>query len=222
MSHLIDRESELAILRRLARQHIGPRLLGTFSNGRFEQYYNAKPLTAADLRRPETSFQVAKRMRELHDGIALLEEERDAGPCVWRNWDRWVTRCEDIVGALDRKVKNRKGALPTACVGEDEGRKIRQYVCGTEWHVFKRAVNKYRDWLMKEVGGERGITDRLVFAHNDVSSRFMLFLSLTSILLFTLVSHGQRYAAFQSQSYILRLEVFGKSDRAKKRADTIR
>ena len=163
VSHLIDRESELAILRRLARQHIGPRLLGTFSNGRFEQYYNARPLTATDLRAPETSCQIAKRMRELHDGIALLEEEREAGPCVWRNWDRWVARCEKIVVALDRKVKNGIAALPPACNGQENGLPKRRFLCGTEWHFFKQAVEKYRAWLMREEAEKR-----LVFSHNDV------------------------------------------------------
>ncbi|OBT52549.1 hypothetical protein VE04_07752, partial [Pseudogymnoascus sp. 24MN13] len=47
-------------------------------------------LTPKDLRDPETSKQIAKRMRELHDGIELLETERDEGPFVWRNWDKWV------------------------------------------------------------------------------------------------------------------------------------
>ena len=32
VEHLIDRESELAILKRLARKRIGPRMLGTFAN----------------------------------------------------------------------------------------------------------------------------------------------------------------------------------------------
>ena len=169
VSHLIDRESELAILRRLARQHIGPRLLGTFSNGRFEQYYDARPLTATDLRASDTSCQVAKRMRELHDGITLLREEREAGPCVWRNWDKWVSRCESIVGALDQKVKNGVGALPVACTAQKSNGQKRLFLCGTEWRLFRRAVERYRSWLMKETGGDREVERRLVFAHNDVS-----------------------------------------------------
>ena len=169
VSHLIDRESELAILRRLARQHIGPRLLGTFSNGRFEQYYNARPLTATDLRAPDTSCQVAKRMRELHDGIALLRAELEAGPCVWRNWDRWVSRCENIVGALDRKVKNGVAALPAACILHKGSNQERTLLCGTEWRMFRQAVERYRSWLAREAGGDKEVEKRLVFAHNDVS-----------------------------------------------------
>src|SRR5690606_30217857 len=86
----IDRESELSVLRRLAKKKIGPRLLGTFTNGRFEEYFNASPLNPREMREPDTSRQIAKRMRELHDGVELLEEERWGGPNVWRNWDKWV------------------------------------------------------------------------------------------------------------------------------------
>ena len=96
VDHLIDREKELAILRRLARKKIGPCLLGTFANGRFEEYLNAAPLTPEDLRCPDTSRQIAKRMRELHDGIELQEQERDDGPFVWQNWDKWLDRLGKI------------------------------------------------------------------------------------------------------------------------------
>ncbi|KAG5990553.1 hypothetical protein E4U43_004259 [Claviceps pusilla] len=79
VEHLIDRDNELKVLQRLARKKIGPRLLGTFKNGRFEQYFNAITLTPAHLREPDTSKSIAKRMRELHDGVDLLPLEREAG-----------------------------------------------------------------------------------------------------------------------------------------------
>jgi choline kinase len=80
VEHLIDREYELQTLRRLRRKNIGPSVLGTFNNGRFEEFLHAQPLTPWDLHIPETSTQIAKRMRELHDGIELLEDERKGGP----------------------------------------------------------------------------------------------------------------------------------------------
>lgn len=54
-------------------------------NGRFEEFYDARTLTAADLRVRQNSKQIAKRIQELHDGEYLLEEEREAGPFVWPN-----------------------------------------------------------------------------------------------------------------------------------------
>ena len=168
VEHLIDREGELAILRRLARKRIGPRLLGTFSNGRFEEFFHARTLTPEDLRVPETSKQIAKRMRELHDGIELLEEERDAGPFVWRNWDKWVNRCEQVITLLDKQIlqRQKEGIQPKTTKRWMQ----RGFVCGVEWPVFRRAVEKYRKQIEKTHGGKSGVRQQLVFAHNDVSS----------------------------------------------------
>ncbi|KAL9102894.1 MAG: hypothetical protein Q9163_002017, partial [Psora crenata] len=164
IEHLIDRESELQILRRLSRKKIGPRLLGTFINGRFEQYFHARTLTAKDLRIPDTSKQIAKRMRELHDGIELLEEEREAGAFIWRNWDKWVERCEDVISWLDAQIL---GDTQGPARSNADGWKRRGLVCGVQWSTFRRAVDKYRGWLYKQYGGSAGIKQDLVFAHND-------------------------------------------------------
>jgi choline kinase len=166
VEHLIDRESELKILQRLARKRIGPRLLGTFTNGRFEEFLHAKALTAKELRQPDTSKQIAKRMRELHEGIDLLKEEREAGPFVWQNWDKWVQRCEQVVTWLDQQVKecNQEQIQSPA----DKWKK-RGFVCGVEWPLFRQTIEKYRTWLEEQYGGIDKINERLVFAHNDVS-----------------------------------------------------
>ena len=153
--HLIDRENELQILRRLARKNIGPKMLGTFLNGRFEQFLHARTLTAKDLRIPETSMQIAKRMRELHEGIDLLEEERDRGPFVWQNWDKWVQQCENVILRLDQQAN------------EDSNQA--GLICCVEWAIFRQTVDRYRAWLDKQYGGPDGVRQELVFAHNDVS-----------------------------------------------------
>ncbi|KAI0996455.1 hypothetical protein K3495_g11725 [Podosphaera aphanis] len=159
VEHLINRHNELSILRRLARKKIGPRMLGIFSNGRFEEYFNANTLTADDLRVPETSNQIAKRMRELHDGIELLVQEREEGPSIWKNWDRWVKRCEEIALFLD--AYNKKSDSESERLWKFGG-----YICGDEWPKFKLAVDRYRKWL-DEYYGKDGIKRKLVFAHND-------------------------------------------------------
>ncbi|KAL8793131.1 MAG: hypothetical protein Q9195_004243 [Heterodermia aff. obscurata] len=164
VEHLIDRESELQILRRLARRNIGPKMLGTFTNGRFEQFFNARTLTAQDLRVPETSKQIAKRMRELHDGIDLLDEERDRGPFIWQNWDKWVQRCEEVISQLDQQVllRDQKSGPRRAEVFGKSG-----LVCGVEWSIFRQTVDRYRQWLDEQHGGPGGVREHLVFAHND-------------------------------------------------------
>jgi choline kinase len=164
VEHLIDRDSELAILKRLARKRIGPRMLGTFANGRFEEYFHAMPLTPEELRNPDTSRQIAKRMRELHEGIELTDKERNDGPFVWLNWDKWESRVEQVVSWLDREVKSvPPGSKPTG----EEAWKRRGFICGVEWSHFQNAVNKYRKWLEEQYGGAQHVKEQLVFAHND-------------------------------------------------------
>jgi len=167
VEHLIDREAELQILRRLGRKRIGPRMLGTFKNGRFEEFFHATTLTPKDLRVPDTSKQIAKRMRELHEGIDLLKAERRAGPFVWQNWDKWLNRVEQTVNWLDQQileVKQGSTKLPA------EKWKRKGLVCGVEWPVFRAMIEKYRNWLDEQYGGNEKVKERLVFAHNDVSS----------------------------------------------------
>ena len=164
VGHLIDREAELKILRRLCRKNIGPRLLATFANGRFEEYLHAKPLTPEELRDPDTSNQIAKRMRELHDGIELLDQERDDGPFVWRNWDKWVDRVEKVVSWLDCQIeKLPENAKPTG----SEAWKRRGFICGVPWHQFREMVEKYRKWLFAKYGGWEEVREQLIFSHND-------------------------------------------------------
>lgn len=160
----IDRENELSVLRRLARKKIGPRLLGTFLNGRFEQFFNATTLTPANLREPETSKQIAKRMRELHDGVELLEEEKLEGPSIWKNLDRWLEQAERTVTALDKHILH----SPKIRGRGADAWKGRGLVCGVEWATFKAAVDEYRRVLEIYYGGQDKIREKLVFAHNDV------------------------------------------------------
>lgn len=164
VEHLIDREAELGILRRLARKKIGPRLLGTFRNGRFEEYFASTTLTPDDLRIPETSKQIAKRMRELHDGIELLESEVNDGPFVLRNWDKWVERCEHVIKFLDHQIAEE--TVRGVRADSDEWKK-RGYVCGVEWSVFRKQVDECRKWLYEQYGGYEKLKQNLVFAHND-------------------------------------------------------
>lgn len=172
VENLIDRDNELSVLKRLARKKIGPRMLGTFTNGRFEQFFNAVPLNPEEMRQPATSKQIAKRMRELHSGIELLKEERDGGPTQFKNWDCWVDNVERRSLFLDELVKAHDASNPA---GGSGSWKQAGFVCGVEWPKFKAMVDKYRDFLVQSYGPE-GLREKLVFAHNDVS----LLLSPTS------------------------------------------
>lgn len=168
VEHLIDRENELKVLGRLARKKIGPRLLGTFRNGRFEQFFNAFTLTPENLRDPETSRQIAKRMRELHDGIDLLPQERENGAGVWRNWDQWLDNVGRVVKHLDGQLQEATEGMvvrsPVVHAWKANG-----YVCGTPWEQFRDMVCTYRDHMEKVYKSKKAMHERLIFAHNDVS-----------------------------------------------------
>lgn len=168
MDHLIDRENELQILRRLGRKHIGPRVLGTFNNGRFEEFFEARPLTPKELRDPGTMKQIAKRMRELHEGIELLDNEREGGPMVFKNWDKWVDRCEQVTNWLDKEIQSKHNDIKAVA----EPWRRRGFVCGVPWPTFRKAVDSYRNHLINSYGGMQEIKRQLVFAHNDVSFVF--------------------------------------------------
>jgi choline kinase len=168
VEHLIDRDNELSVLQRLARKKIGPRLLGTFQNGRFEQYFESITLTPMDLRDPDTSRSIAKRMRELHDGIDLLPHEREGGPATWKSWDQWLDNVERIATYLDKEYEkhdeNQRGQQDSVA----HAWKSRGYVCGTTWPEFRNMMTKYRVHLNSFYkGGQREVNDSLVFAHSD-------------------------------------------------------
>jgi choline kinase len=111
-------------------------------------------------------------MRELHDGVELLEQELQDGPFVWRNWDKWVGRCERVINYLDYRILSGTAGPVRSKL---EGWKVRGLVCGVEWPVFRGVIDKYRQFLIEHYGGAAELRKRLVFAHNDVSSSSNLF-----------------------------------------------
>lgn len=163
--YLIDRQAEIHILGRLAQKRLGPRVLGIFTNGRFEEYFSARPLTVAEMCETDTSVHIAEQLRELHDGFALNQQELDAGPFIWCIWDKWVARCERVCTALDNEILR---SNQTVYEGRGNNWRERGLVCGTEWDVFSKTVKRYRDFLSKKYNGPAGTRTRLVFAHNDV------------------------------------------------------
>lgn len=152
VGHLIDRDTELQVLARLSIRKIGPKLLGTFENGRFEQFFNARPLTKIGLREPDTSVQIAKRMRELHDGVVLTSEERQQGPGVWVSIWKWFTRAQKVLEELEAKK-------PGAVVD----------LLQSDMNSFTSTLEKYQEWVIEQYGGIEKVKKDLVFAHNDVS-----------------------------------------------------
>ncbi|BGP05409.1 hypothetical protein JCM10049v2_001215 [Rhodotorula toruloides] len=64
---LISRKNELYILHTLSSQYgIGAHVLGTFGNGRVEEYFHSRALVKEEMRDPRVSRWIGRRMRELH------------------------------------------------------------------------------------------------------------------------------------------------------------
>ncbi|KAM3347483.1 hypothetical protein ACQJBY_021438 [Aegilops geniculata] len=62
-----DRADEVRTFECMSRHGQGPRLLGRFPQGRVEEFINARTLSAPDLRDPEISGLIARKLREFHE-----------------------------------------------------------------------------------------------------------------------------------------------------------
>lgn len=106
---LISRPHELRTLHMLSSVYkIGPRVFGTFGNGRVEEYFESSALTAKDLRDPQTSRWIARRMRELHSvDISIVsgeEWENQSILSVKKNFRDWLTPAAEVLNLFIEKI----------------------------------------------------------------------------------------------------------------------
>ncbi|KAG1427688.1 hypothetical protein G6F58_000922 [Rhizopus delemar] len=100
---ILDRDKELDWLSRLSRLNIGPSLLGTFDNGRFEEYLESTTLTWHDLRDPFISAQIASRLNQLHSIVDAFPPAENESLEVWQNIDKWYHSLEsEILSTLKK------------------------------------------------------------------------------------------------------------------------
>jgi thiamine kinase-like enzyme len=77
VDNIIDRQSELSTLIKLSSKNIGPKLLGIFSNGRFEQFLEGyEPLDKCTIRDEVISQIIARRMKDLHYKIDCEDKQQ--------------------------------------------------------------------------------------------------------------------------------------------------
>ncbi|KAI0343971.1 choline kinase cytoplasm [Trametopsis cervina] len=169
---LISRPRELHILHALSsRYHIGPRVYGTFENGRVEEFFESTTLTARDLRNPKISSWIGARMAELHDvDIAVVElQSPPATPTFEESsdvttWPIAVTKNVKSWLLLAREVLT----LPT--VSEELRSALDLDRFKAEWDQYIRWLGKNE----KELG-----SSPVVFAHNDTQYGNLLRLAAT-------------------------------------------
>ncbi|KAG8722759.1 hypothetical protein FRC08_010369 [Ceratobasidium sp. 394] len=158
-STLISRTDELHTLHILSSVYrIGPRVFGTFQNGRVEEWFDSSVLTSEDLRDPVQSRWIGMRMRELHsvDVLGVVGPTWNGQEAVLKNVLSWRGPAQEVLDMLKAKE------------GRDE------ISVGHSWHGvrekldladFARAWDAYWAWLQnweEEYG-----RSEMVFAHND-------------------------------------------------------
>ncbi|KZT61255.1 kinase-like protein [Calocera cornea HHB12733] len=156
---LISRPSELQTLHILSSQYgIGPRVYGTFANGRVEQYFPSRTLTAPEVRDPQMSRWIGMRMKELHCvDIERVVSDEVTVPGVWKNITSWLTPAREVLGLLA------KAELPP-------DHKWSNIVQDIDIRRFSRHVASYRAFLSSR-------SPALVFAHNDAQYGNLLYLT---------------------------------------------
>lgn len=149
VDNLIDRDLELSILIRLSSKKIGPKLLGIFGNGRFEQFLEGFETLGKDcLRDAVISQMIARRMKDLHYKIALEESEKTLEfPVSWIQIMKWIAIFEATL-------------LPS--MSEE---KLEEILL-VPWKTYRNLVFAYRDWLFLKYD-EDNLQDNFRFCHND-------------------------------------------------------
>jgi choline kinase len=163
----ISRPSELRILHLLSSRYaLGPKIHGTFTNGRLEEYFPSRALTATDLRDPETSRSIGKRMAELHSVDLDVLDPLESGatgrePTVLQSIKEWLAPARRMYGRLERLEA--EGALIGLLAG---------WVQAFDLARLEREIEAYVDWLRQyergQNDGEAGKAWRMVFCRKPV------------------------------------------------------
>jgi len=141
---LISRPRELHVLHVLSsRYQFGPKVFGTFVNGRVEEYFDSAPLTPLAMREENMSICIAARMAELHRvDIKSIERDPDWDLGVRKNIRSWIPCAREILLLAPKNIQST-----------------------FDLNGFIKLWEKYWNWLRnweKEYG-----TSPRVFAHND-------------------------------------------------------
>lgn len=159
-SMMLSRTDELRILHVLSSvYHIGPRVFGTFSNGRIEEWFDSSTLTSKDLQDPLQSRWIGMRLKELHnvDMLRVMGSTWDGHANVLKTVVGWRGAAQGVLDTL--KAKELKGEIGPghAWYGTREKFDLAEFV---------RAWDAYWAWLHLWEG-EHGRSE-MVFAHNDL------------------------------------------------------
>jgi len=160
VDQLCDRQKELYFLEMLSALKIGPKLLGIFRNGRFEQHLESETLCNDDLCDPSTSRNIAQRLRQLHNIIDIFPPpQEDIKPEVWVNIDKWLPLALSTISSDTFKCT------------EEQRKDLDEF----NFETLKDEIEVLK--IKLEL-----INSPIVFAHNDVSSLKTVLFSLYELL----------------------------------------
>ncbi|KAI8078793.1 kinase-like domain-containing protein [Halteromyces radiatus] len=172
---LLDRNKELLWLARLTPLKMGARLLGTFANGRFEEYLYSTTLTHACLRDPDTSVIIAILLARLH-AIVQLHPPSSSSPLssnpdleIWSQIHKWYDAL--LVEKNDGSSFSPRKALAG---------------------ITLKKIKACQQWMDQ-------VQSPIVFAHNDLQYGNILRLTSTN----ELVAVDFEYAGYNSRGYDL-------------------
>ncbi|KAG2155452.1 choline kinase cytoplasm [Suillus clintonianus] len=173
---LISRSHELRMLHILSsRCHFGPRIYGTFANGRIEEYFESVTLVPSDLRDKKISQWIASRMAELHSvDISVVEGPLTVSALEGKGWEIGVKKNVKAWMPVAREV------LGLHCVSEATRQTLNM-------DHFYELWMRYLRWL-SHVEKIEGAGQR-VFAHND--TQYGNILRLTGPLRQDIPEHHQ-------------------------------
>ncbi|CUA72445.1 choline kinase [Rhizoctonia solani] len=166
-SIFISRADELHTLHVLSSKYrIGPRVYGTFQNGRVEEWFDSTALTKDEMRDPIKSSWIAMRMRELHsvDVIGVVGASWNGQENVYKNVISWQGAAKETLNMI--KAREDKGEIPPGHVWHGRRKEL-------DLGEYMRAWDAYWDWLQKWEN-EFGRSE-MVFAHNDVQYGNLLY-----------------------------------------------
>ncbi|PKY50361.1 kinase-like protein [Rhizophagus irregularis] len=173
VDQLCDRQKELNFLEMLSNLKIGPKLLGVFKNGRFEQHLESETLKSNDLRDPSTSKYIAQRLSQLHNIINICPPpQENIKPEVWVNIDKWYPLALNTISSLKCTEEQRKGL---------------------EEFDFKMLKDEIEELKYKL---SHNIDSPIVFAHNDTQYGNILRLTDGNLVVVDFEYAGYNYQAF--------------------------
>ncbi|CED85040.1 Choline kinase [Phaffia rhodozyma] len=174
-STFISRPRELRVLHLLSSVYdLGPALRGTFTNGRIEEFFQSRALTASELRDPKISGWIGRRMAELHsadlDLLSPVQPGERREPEMLTSLREWITPARILMADLAHAQS----------IGALAGTNLNNFVEAFALDTFELEIRKYLEWLAKWERGEIGQMGRpwrMVFAHNDTQYGNLLLLS---------------------------------------------